>query len=487
MKISRPPIETLCVCLLAFAASSFLVPKALFGDGSTLAILYSGREYGTGNYIHAAYMPLARLLGFFQGLVSEGRSPVDVLSFVSRFAGSLGLAIVFASCRACNVSSLVALASVGLAATSSGFFFFTRVVEVHAVQFLGSSIALCLVVAYARHRVSAWLVMFLLPPILFLSHQTSLLLIPGSVAYVLAREWHLARTSREVWKRIVVIFIASVVGGIGGVFAAAWLREMAVLDLISGSTSLVHSSFQTGKIPALFRGQVLPLVGFWLLLLPVALARQPRTWPVRVALFISIGVPFLFFAIWGVPERGAYTLGYLPVMTLAVALLMERVYRRGLFVIVLWLVGFVGQSTLSVFSQVQFLNGRHGIQGRSSLEAVAGCLVEFQPPRLLVTIDPALQSVAGLVDGTLELRFYPHIRDAQYAGRNPQDWSSVFGQWLLDHAKEADVQLFLDRSYMEYEGIGADFWPYVTEFERYLDMHSSVEELLDGRVWVVDY
>ena len=151
-------------------------------------------EVGAPPYYNVAYLPLGRLADLLLGSWLGAERALLVLD-----AAAVALAVVVTGClaRRAGAGAAGTLAAAGLLALAPGALFFAGVIEVHAVQLAGASLAVGLALAAGdRPPGRAWTLVALAGLVALVTHLSHVLLLPGLL--VLARGRPAAEGERAV-------------------------------------------------------------------------------------------------------------------------------------------------------------------------------------------------------------------------------------------------------------------------------------------------
>ena len=336
---SRPSVSGGDACI----AVGWLLATALL-----YAATFQGRMYGDGGLFAnklvgfsrdgtsaVLYLPLARLVSRGGG----GDDPLGSLKLLSIVGGALGVSCTWLIARGVGARRGGAATACALLALSPMCWFFSTTIELHALHF-GVTAACVVVTLYAPWRRPAWaLAMTLLAfPLVYLTHKTGLLLLPGWVALVQVARSRVAAPFR----------LRTLLFGVAPALSLAALATIVIEERLTPSRELtelgtwVAINWSPG-ITMLWEGWLLP----HFLLLPIAayaLLVLPLRTALRFALWLSVLVPWAAMIAIGVPELGAYFLGSAPLLAAAVACVpVERRMLPVLVLVVLQAVAGFGQ------------------------------------------------------------------------------------------------------------------------------------------------
>jgi hypothetical protein len=333
--------------LTAFALAFLLPVGRSFSD--TLYLV--GRvESCASPYYNVAYVPLGRLSCWLFGgwLGTEGA--LDLLSALS--VGG-GVAVAAHLAERLGAGRLGTTLAGLLMAFAPGVLFFGGVIEVHAVQLFGASLAVLL--AWRAHRSptrSAWVLLTLAVLVAMVTHVSNLLLLPGLVALA----WRVSPDAPIGFRitRRGLPLLAGLVGvvAIGGLALASadfatwsvhpalqWLGTLIVFGQTFLSGLVQRGFFSASEALAYLDHELVAPLGLLALGLVgglfVALGRQDgeaRTFA-RRALF-AILPALIVLPQGGVLERGGYFMSYAPLLAVLVGVTVARLAgaeRRALF------------------------------------------------------------------------------------------------------------------------------------------------------------
>jgi len=291
--------------------------ERFYSDGAGLVEFFAR---GTGeSYYHVLYLPLCRALGALLG----SDDPLLVPRALSQVSGAVAVGSTFLLCRSCGIDRDRALFAAMLLGVTPAVWFFSTTVEVHAVHLAAVAVgALVVMLAPWRWVPVALGLSALTVPLLYGSHITAVLLMPGWIALVV----HARGRQHCMCSRRGLVVVAVVLG-------LAALLSVAGANAMRGLGFTLDTSQVRGQISDFYR----PPRAWWmildgwlwptLLLMPLALvslSRRSTPLTERIALAALIVPSTLFFLVWGVAEKGAYFLGTAPFMALAAARSVPR-------------------------------------------------------------------------------------------------------------------------------------------------------------------
>jgi hypothetical protein len=297
--------------LLALAVAAALCALYLatfqvrtYGDAPLLVQAYARYLGGEGQWGHVLYLPAARAL---QGLVSPP-SFVDDLRLLSPLGVALAAGCALLLARVWGASRPAACAGALLFALAPGPWFFATTVEVHALHAAcAGACALLAVLVPWRRGLWAALIVAASVPLLFLSHQSGVLLGPG---FVLLSGWARERsgarpfTRAELWLVVAPLYLAAFLGAVA--YAAGSL-ENSVGGFLGGTNATIVTFERGFALHGAREGWLVPLGLITPLVLWAVVARRLRG-PKLAVLLLLVVPSFAFFVLWGVPERGGYAL-----------------------------------------------------------------------------------------------------------------------------------------------------------------------------------
>ena len=455
---SRDLVGSLAVVLVVLVAYLAWPAARQYGDGGTLAVLFSGDSQGTFEYVHAGYLPLARGLDALLRPLPGDLSPGRVLEVLSVVGAAVGLGASFLVARGFGASRAAALVAVALAATSPVLLLFGRVAEVHAPHFAAAALLVAALLSLGRRSAVACLALVALGgPTLFLTHQSGLLLLPGvGLLAWLQLEHHHPGPLRA--RQVALALVLSLTLAIG---ASCFLRDLGPLDHLTSSRSVITDFSHGSPLHGLVAGFLMPLLLLWPpILAGLAGPSRPGS-PSRLALLAFVLPPGVFFAWWALPEYCAYLLGMLPMLLALAALGIDRLLARATFARALPAV-LVAQLVVGLEPPGVHAEGAEAHVGRA--ERLVDLFADRPTPAVLLTIDGTNQSIAAHVRGLVELRLLRHVMMAEGRGDDPDAWAWDLATWLSGETRGAGT-LVLDRSYVDFAEAFPTYAVYVGALE----------------------
>jgi hypothetical protein len=427
--------------LLVFAGSAALYVSTIqarqFGDSSLLYQEFAAHPDGGGYWYHALYMPAAGLLG----RVLDGLTPPQVLKALAAGCGALGAACAYVLARLWRAPPTAALLAAALLALSPGYWFFATTVEVHTLHAVCVGLCALAVLAapWRRPLVAAALAACTLP-ILFPSHQSALLLGPGFVA--LAQH---ARSLRGLaplrWRTLLLgvgpMYLA---GMLAGIPLAAWLCRRPVTGLLGG-THVALEEFQQGfSVGDTWTGWLQPLG----LLLPIALAgvfggRFAR-WSLAAPLAFVLPSA-LFFVLWGLPERGGYTLGS---SMFLVVLAAAGLSRPGSGARWLGALALAAQAAWAFTALRAYDAPEWGARLRERRQAIVEAIGERGG---VISLNITFQYIEAALPDVVELSLVTELVGALDRGEGPEQFIAAVEPRLESFLARPDFAVVLDQSH----------------------------------------
>jgi len=358
--------------VLFVCASAILIPlqqRELWGDGWGLYRLLENPSVPWWRlHYHAAYLPIARILGW----IASPSIPLTGWTLASSLPVAAGLMLNFWSLRLLRVPRPLAFWIAILAGLTPAMVMFGTLLEVHGLQFAGASAAilasiLALRVATVSKVIVAHAAAFLCAS---LTHATSPVLIPGWASWctlLIFRE----RRHTDPKPNEVTVWFKSAIGASIAVAIAAAVVELSWDKSRSGSSSLsvmsriVAIALDSGASRRFFEEWILvygwALVPLFILGILTALAWARGNTAVmskRVALMwlVWMAVPTSILNIWSVPNLGGYSASLVPMVAIGIGLAIKplttpRTQAR-------WTLLFLTASVLQVLHSAQAVERR---------------------------------------------------------------------------------------------------------------------------------
>jgi len=366
--------------------------ERLFGDGSRLV---NGFSWPLGErpweFAHVLYPVLSR--GFYA--LPFVSTPAEAMTWLSVVSGALGLALVFLALVRFGSPRAEALLLTAMAGTSPLLLFFSTTIEVHAPHFFTVALALFVLSCGARVFCVGTFVglVFLIP--VELSHKTGVLLTPAFVAVLWGRLW-----ARGDWNARRAVWLA---GGVSLAFLfalvlAAHLRGQTVWAEVANDGRHVGHYWTVMGPRGYFEMWVQPLGFLWVIPVWILFSsgwRHPRSGLVLLGVLPAA----VFFSAFGVVERGAYGVGILIFLLVAVAMRERLVSTPRPLPGFLWLVLLL-QVVLGVASVRSFDDGTWGPRLDERARTVEAALPEGGA---LLTVDPDQQTISKSLPAIIEL------------------------------------------------------------------------------------
>jgi len=485
------------LCALALFVATPIA--RVFGDGSMLISLFAAREFGEVVYIHALYLPLARGLHDVLFALGVSLDPAATLLALSQLSASFGIAASFLVARAFGIQRTAAALAAAFLAISPPIWFFADTTEVHAPHFaIVGFVALVTLFGPWRRPVLATLLMAACLPLVFLSHQSGLLLFPGWL--------FLAQVGR---RRVAEpLSLRALFGGVAPAIAialglalviAARMRDVTLAESFGSSSSQVTAHMQGHLLAGLWNGWLRPLALLWLPVLVGAwyAIRRPHSglWSsTRTLALLTLILPSLaFFLVWGVSERGAYSLGTATFLGVLAAFGIQVVLARPMPIAklrwatattlgLLLLQATDARREVLAFDQSDIVN-----RTTQRAHAAEAAFLGHPEPHLLFSIDPNGQSVTPIAPTIHEASLLPFLKGALENGHSPAEFAQKALAVIEILETKTHSTMLLDRSYTtlvtEYPGSDA----YISAIETALKDQYEITKLdgLGGGIWLL--
>ena len=275
---------------------------------------------------------------------------------------------------------------------------------------------------------------------MFPSHQSALLLGPGFVA--------LAQHARELrglsplrWRTLLFavgpLFLA---GMLAGIPLAAGLCGRPLSDLLVGTRGSVEEFHQGFSMVDVWSGWLQPLG----LLLPFALAGacagRLGTWSLAAPLVLVLPSA-AFFVLWGLPERGGYTLGSSMFLAVLAGAWMSRPERgvRWLGALALALQAAWGCAALRAYDAPEW-----GARQRERRAAIVHAIGERGG---VISFNVSFQYIEAVLPDVVELSLISELVSALGRGEGPQEFLQAAKPRLESLLAREDCAVVLDRSH----------------------------------------
>lgn len=471
----------------AFVAFLFVLlvwlPNREYGDGPRYVSMLSAYEFAPKSAVHWAYVPGAQAFRQALGAIGIDLLPGMALKAYSAFCVALGTTGSWTLARLVGASRPAAWFCTALALLSPVLAFYGRVAEVHAQHFAASAWFFVALVAIGKHgRLLTALVVLLGSPLLYLTHESGGVLFVGVAFFALF----------AVGQRYSLLAIAGwgMVAGIGlflGILFAATMRGISPMEMLKGTTGLVIGDDRPLQLLRLWTDLVLPVSLVW----PFILYEAVCGWRIRrrfiVASLALIGPPLAFFTWWAIPEHGAYTLGYLPILLalggLGLTRIQSMVSRPAAVLAALGLLAVQGAvSGWLVWKYEASFNAQYQ---NDRFRAVATAVAPDEA-RIIITLDPTKQTPSALLNNTYEYRLLHPVLQAIRNRVAPAQVVTVLESavgGIIGMAAEADATLYYDRSYWRIIDLYPELEPYAVAIEDAFEHFFEVEEKSGSAVW----
>lgn len=450
------------------SAYALTAQERLFSDGQGLVAAVAMAE-GLPEWLHLLYV----WLGFWaQGLLPDARA-LEVLRGVSALAGAGLVASTYAWLRILHPGCRRETAFLGAAwvGATPCVWFFSTTVEVHTVHAFVALIALLF--AWQLRRGWLWgVALWAWMPLLFLSHQSGLLLVPGFSALAFASARRRPGAGRT-WPWLWALGTSTMAGA--GVGIANWARGNPLFLPPSGA-KFATEHFRGIQWETVVDGWLLGL----LLLLPAAafgvghfLRPKEGFLLDRLAVLLCLLPVTVFFLWFGYPERGAYFAVVAPLYAgVALAAPLFARLRGLLFALVL------GTAVISGW-EVRRHDGVEWTELRA--RRLGAVRASFGTPTCaLLVVDPRVPPVETESTAIRELALFPSILTHYQRGATPED---LLERWQVELdvlLSMPDVTVLLDGRFREVPQ-GA-LGPWIQGFERLLESHYKLTPVV-GSTW----
>lgn len=459
--------------------------ERIFGDGSMLLTLFAVRDFGQTVYQHALYLPLARALRQLVLALGFSLSPGEILVLLSQLSGAFGIAMAFLVARGLGIKRSASGAASLLLMFSPPIWFFSDTAEVHAphLAMVGLTAVVTLFGPW-RRPVLATLLMAICLPLLFLSHQSGLLLYP---AWPLLAQIGRKRVGAPLSLRALLFGVApaALLALIFAIVLTARMRGMGLSDSLQGSTGLVSAYMKSPLLTGLWQGWLRPLAFLWLpLLFGIRHLRlKDRNSLQSLALAALILPSLAFFISWGVPERGAYSLGTAVFFSALAALGLEPFLKfpRGSQAW-RWSV-----SSIAALVLIQAITARREVMAfdrpeinnetQQRISAVEQVFEGMPEPFILTSLDITEQTVTGELAKVYEVSLRAEMIKALEERASPEAFSERALGLLRLIVNDYKVTIVLDRSYRPHLDDYPKCIPFVNTLEADLLAQFQIEKL----------
>jgi hypothetical protein len=349
----------------------------------------------------------------------------------------------FALLRAFGLARAAACLGAGLLAFSPAYWFFSTQVEVHALH--GACVAGCALVTLSvpwRRPIAAAAMTACVLPLLVLSHQSGALLGAGFLALTQhARRLH----GREPfgWSALLLgLGPLYLLGVLAGFPLSARLGRLSTSSLVEGSGEML-SGFWVGLS---FANAWEGWLGAWGLLLPAALAGalspSVSRWA-RAAPLLFVLPSASFFLLWGLPEKGGYTLGSSMFVAVLAATGLARLGRRafGVGLALLALQAAWGFLALRAFDAPQW---QRRLEQRS--EAIVSA---FGSRGGVISLNLQFQYIEAVLPEVIELSLVEQLTVAVGKGGSSASFLQAAAPRLEALLARDDLPLLYDRGHLE--------------------------------------
>lgn len=321
---ARDAAVALILGAAAFALYAATRQWRIYGDGPALLASVTHEPNGSWSWIHVGFMPLARAWnGAF-----DWSTPAEALRFLSATGGAVTVATTYVLARCFGARAVGAALAAALFAVTPALWFYSTTIEVHTVH--AATVGLLAVATFLapwRRPALALAAIAVLLPLLHLTHQSGATL--HLVWILLVRAAWSRRTGQPISWRTTALVVAPVmtISLVLALVVSEHLRsEPDFMGARDVSAFIAHSRVElTGWRLAGLWGW--PIGWLWLALVPALFA--PRTRRSSGLIALAAAAPLIAFFTWlGVPERGAYSLGFLPFVAAFAAQGADEVLAR---------------------------------------------------------------------------------------------------------------------------------------------------------------
>ncbi|MBI1381612.1 MAG: hypothetical protein GC161_11070 [Planctomycetaceae bacterium] len=454
----------MCAAFLGAAAAvvfALLAQGRLWGDGYPLFELavFEPRPWWF-TWVHAAYLPLARLAV----LLDPFGQPFKAMGLVSSVPAGAAVGLGFLLARQFGAPRMSALLAALLAGTVPAAARFATLIELHALH--GFAVAACLVAITAlaprlTSRGFVWALVLLFLPIAA-THLSAPTLGPGWLAFgwLLARHHHpelvrgpnLFRFAGIVALGTALVFavvVATVQFTFHSLVEGTTVGTAADLVFFPGGGFSLDFLWSDWVLSLSFAGALLAVL-FALAVVPRGpLSREGRA-VVRVGLVWWLG-PLVFFSAWGMPNEGGYAVASLPVA----ALVLSRAFElpRARVVLATAALLLVAQCAHS-YRDITAWRELHRFAKRPQrIEALAAALPEGGT---VLSFDPLHQPAHIELNRVREVDLLYLIRRAQLDGHSEAEIVREVARWLDGAVRHGRAPRLFDVSYrsLPLEGTG---------------------------------
>lgn len=436
----RALATTLGAVALASLAAGVLYASTrvrwLFDDGFDLGLFFGADEPHLRVWMHVLYLPLGRWLGAALGI----EEPYDALSWLSVVAGAVGVGAVVALLRAAGCGARTTWTVGAVVATTPLVWFYATLIEVHVVHCACVAVALWGALALRwRHAVFDHVALAALGSLLFLSHQTGVLLVPAFACVALAGR--VRRGGAVTLRSALSIGGACVLGTLAAIAIERWLRSAG--DPASQADFI--SRFDGARASWIWwRREVFASLGT-LVLAWIATVRVAHRRLECVAAMAAVAIATGFFGWWGIETYGGYFAGVVPFLALAVGVGVERLGLRTPVSVAAAIVACAFNAAL--------LHEHRASAFRLLDEAAvldrAERAATLPPGTLLFSFDPACQPVDLFVATVDEHNLFKLAHSGLRNGVAPGALGAALAEVALADARAHGGAVALDRQFLD--------------------------------------
>lgn len=260
------------------------------------------------HWIHVGYLPVVRFLGDVLRL----RDSIIPLRLISLLAAALGVVLVFGLARRFGAPRPKALFAAALVGLSPALWFHATLIEVHALHFGAVAVSAFATLCLSRSRpLLSSAVLGACAAVLFFSHQSGVLLLPG---WALLAACACASPDGETRRPRALLASAVALGlglGLALIVSGGMHKSGGLVQEVEAGAQFVAGNEVAFDARFAWEELLVPLG----LLLPAALAGAvagPLGRGTRFALGLLIVPSIVFFLWWGQVSSGGYLLGVLP-------------------------------------------------------------------------------------------------------------------------------------------------------------------------------